>query len=154
MWGEADPAEIKALWAAELGLFDPDDLKWALNALRTAYLEFPPTLFQFVALCRDGRKVREQRGVKLAPPGRNSADAEAAASIVALAYDFIERKQDPLEWARKIIRRHEAGEVLPPLSIQSAVEALQERRSAGSPMVDVAAREANAERRALQSEGH
>lgn len=52
MWGEVDPAEVHAVWAAELAGYDGDDLRVALSELRNVCPEFPPTLWQFSALCR------------------------------------------------------------------------------------------------------
>lgn len=69
MFGDADPTEVKATWSSELGGFEADDLRHALDTMRTAHQDFPPTLFEFRALCRDSRIRRAQSVPKIeAPP--------------------------------------------------------------------------------------
>ena len=65
MWGDSNPHEVQAVWAAELGRFMAEDLRGALESLRTTHPDYPPTLFQFSGLCRDARKIRAQNAVKL-----------------------------------------------------------------------------------------
>lgn len=68
MFGDSDPREVQAVWADELREAEPDDLRGALDAMRSAYPDYPPTLFQFSALCRDARHRRAQGATKLAGP--------------------------------------------------------------------------------------
>lgn len=50
MWRGSDPVEVKKLWAGELGKLTRDEVTKGAQALMT--LEWPPSLPQFVALCR------------------------------------------------------------------------------------------------------
>lgn len=143
MWGDADPDEVRSTWAIELGVFEADDIKWALNSMRTSFLDYPPTLFQFAALCRDGRKRREQSVRLVAPQIAALPDA-----VVAKVGEFIAGKRDPRDWARNIVRRSERGEALPAISLAYADEALRGVRRSPGPTVETL-READAEQRTL-----
>jgi hypothetical protein len=57
--------EVKSVWAEELGQFVGDDLREALGVATKHYPDYPPTLPQFVNLCRDARKSRAQTVTKL-----------------------------------------------------------------------------------------
>jgi hypothetical protein len=65
MWKDADPSEVRAVWADELGRYEASDIKDALDALRTSYVDWPPTLYQFSDLCAAGKKRRQQNVVRL-----------------------------------------------------------------------------------------
>lgn len=65
MWKDADPLEVRAVWAEGLGLYEPQDVRRALEAMVMTYTDFPPTLPQFSALCRDARSARTQTVAKL-----------------------------------------------------------------------------------------
>lgn len=68
MWALADPTDLRQTWADELAGFNGDDFRDAFTVMRTTYLEFPPTLFQFSALCRDARAKRAANVRQLPPP--------------------------------------------------------------------------------------
>lgn len=76
MWADANPQEVQSVWAEGLGGFVGDDLRDALTAMQSAYPDYPPTLPQFSALCRDARERRRQSVQKLPPP-KTKAPAEA-----------------------------------------------------------------------------
>jgi hypothetical protein len=117
MWGDADQDEVKLAWSQELADFDGADIRWALEALRTIYVDFPPTLFQFAALCRDGRRSRMQSVPKLMPPPNKAAVDRMAQQVSEVGTG----KRDPKAWARKIVER--PGNY-PPISLAFAREAL------------------------------
>lgn len=50
------PQEIEDEWATELGGFSPEEIKRGLEACRTS--KFPPTLPEFISLCRPAASVR------------------------------------------------------------------------------------------------
>ena len=56
MWEGTDLAVVKSLWAEKLGGFEdkPEAIKQALDALEDK--PWPPTLPEFLALCRDAAK--------------------------------------------------------------------------------------------------
>lgn len=51
MWANADLAEVKATWADRLGGFQGESLAHALKACDER--PYPPTLPEFLGLCRD-----------------------------------------------------------------------------------------------------
>ncbi len=65
MWADAPVEEVKSVWADALGQFTGEDLKHALTASFEHYTEYPPTLPQFVGLCRDARRLRAAGATKL-----------------------------------------------------------------------------------------
>jgi hypothetical protein len=60
--------DVKAAWGQELGRFDAEALKKALETLRTAHPSYPPTLYEFEALCVDALRSRSATVTKLPPP--------------------------------------------------------------------------------------
>lgn len=68
MWADADPGEVRAVWGDALGIFEASDIKRALEAMVTSYRDFPPTLPQFCALCRDAKAARAQATARLSGP--------------------------------------------------------------------------------------
>lgn len=65
MWGEANPDEVRVVWAEELRHFAGDDIRAALAATRDAYPDFPPTLWQFISLCTTAARRRTQEAKKI-----------------------------------------------------------------------------------------
>lgn len=68
MWGSTDPDELREVWAEGLAPFAPGEIKGAISMLEAAHPDFPPTLFQFVGLCRDARRRLASESTKLAGP--------------------------------------------------------------------------------------
>lgn len=87
MWGSAKPAEVQSTWADELGQYEGDDIFAALKAMREAYKEYPPTLFQFADLCRDARRRRVASTPKIEGP-REAMPPEYAQRIRELVSHF------------------------------------------------------------------
>jgi len=50
MWRDADPVELKRVWAEELAGFSPEELARGIDGCRTR--DWPPTLPEFLRLCR------------------------------------------------------------------------------------------------------
>ncbi len=63
-WRGADPAELKALWAEKLSSLTPAQIKRGMQLLEQC--KFPPTLPEFVALCRQAAPQAHQ--YRLPPP--------------------------------------------------------------------------------------
>ena len=79
MWQGMEPAEVMAGWGAQLGRFPPDALARALQAVIDSGREWPPTLPEFVAICRDFHRPRQDEGaLSLPAPGQGHTDREAA----------------------------------------------------------------------------
>ena len=60
--------EVKVEWARELGRFSGDHLRIALDSLRHAHPSFPPTLYEFEALCVDATRAQAATVTKLPGP--------------------------------------------------------------------------------------
>jgi hypothetical protein len=56
LWIGCDVDAVKAQWAAALHGVGPDAIRLALDALVTKGKPFPPTMPEFVSLCRQFRK--------------------------------------------------------------------------------------------------
>ena len=117
--------ELVATWATELGRYEGDDLRRALEAMRFAYKDRPPNLYQFADLCRDALRARTQSSVKLAYARPNDYIApEVLAEIHKVSCLRAGREQDPRDWARRILQRVQAGEKMPVYALFCAREAL------------------------------
>lgn len=127
-YGTADETLLIETWREELGPFDAADIKVALSACRTAYQDFPPTLFQFSALCRDAMRRRTDTVPRLDYAKRGEMDIDPA--VLAQIHTFTQRqpgdKRDPKDWARRVLARHEAGgpDRPPMIAVNGAKEAL------------------------------
>jgi hypothetical protein len=124
MWKEADPNEVQRVWADSLGSYGAEDIKRALETMVIAYTDYPPTLPQFVGMCRDARNARGQATVKVSYIRAGAPSPEVLAVIHELTRDPIGRKRDPKDWARKIIKRDADGEKVNLYALTSAREAL------------------------------
>lgn len=122
MWRGSDMLRVKRTWAMKLvGFSDqPERISFALNALE--HHPFPPTLPEFLALCRQ------------APPPNRPALPEpridpevAAARAKQVQEKTLESMRNPPHhhWAVRILSDIAAGVVLPRISEQFAIEALQ-----------------------------
>lgn len=121
-WRGTDLARVKATWAGKLAGFadQPERIGFALNALE--HHPFPPTLPEFLALCRQ------------APPPNRPAlpepkiDPEVAADRARQVQEkAVAAMRNPTHhhWAIRILSDIAAGVVLPRISEQFAIEALQ-----------------------------
>jgi len=111
-------------WSEALGAFVADDIREALDAMPRHYTEFPPTLPQFVALCKDARMRRSQTVVRVTDQSpRKPVDfgriKEMAAGIGVV------KPAKSLDWARKVMERAEADErSVPYIAVEFAKDAL------------------------------
>jgi hypothetical protein len=124
MWGDADRDELHQVWGENLGSYAAEDIKRALETMVIAYTDYPPTLPQFAQLCRDSRNVRGQQMPKLAYVKAGAPSPEMLAAIHELTADPVNRKRDPKDWARKIVKREAEGEMVNLYALTSAREAL------------------------------
>jgi len=95
MWGNTNLANVKALWAEKLAGFsdNPKALSYALNCLDEH--PFPPTLPEFLALCRKAPKP------DLAALPAPAANPEKAAEFSSNAKKVTQIGKDPIGWARR-----------------------------------------------------
>ncbi len=98
MWVDADMAEVKAVWSEQLGRFEPASISAALQRLVDSGNQWPPTLPEFVELCRQSAIGRQQASVALPAPGGARTDAETAKRKVAeLMRSLAAAKRMPIE---------------------------------------------------------
>ena len=120
-WEGLDHAAIKTLWAHELASFAGrlDAIAWALENLPSR----APNVIEFRNLCRSAPRPPEAL-----LPEPKADPARVAAELAKL--DTV-RKQatasrvDHKAWERRLMARHEAGEVLRPIQLRFAKEALR-----------------------------
>lgn len=123
MWGDVPRDELVATWREYLAGFTGDDLRSAVEAMARSYVDFPPTLPQFVNLCRDARSRRTQTTVALPGP-REPVPERVAAAVSGIG--AVDRK-DCKAWARKILDGVSKGVFYPAMSVVCAKDALGEQ---------------------------
>src|SRR6478609_6817399 len=95
MWGDVDLSEVRSVWADELSRFEAVDIKRALETMLIAYPDYPPTLPQFSAMCRDARAARGQAATRVTHVRYGEPSPEVLAIIHTLTADPVGRKRDP-----------------------------------------------------------
>lgn len=118
-WDGLPLAEVKDDWAHELAGFAnwPEAIKYGLENMPP---DRAPTVLQFRDICRKA----PAKAVKALPAPVADPD-RVKAEIAKLAQRNPMGKQDPKDWARRILARHEAGEKLNPTTLRFAREALR-----------------------------
>lgn len=125
MWKDSNPDEVQALWAADLSAFDAADIKSALATMGHAYPNYPPTLYEFRALCRDAMRARVQTTHRVEYVRYGGPSPEVMAEIHKLTRTMKgETERDPHDWARRILQREANGERMPIYALTSAREVL------------------------------
>jgi hypothetical protein len=125
-WRGTDLQLVKATWAERLAAFedDPQCIKFALNSLDSK--PFPPTLPEFIELCRQGPKtfrLPAAPAMQIAPPLPPEAAAERAREVQRKAVESVRHPPNHL-WAIRILDEIAEGVQLPAISEESAIEAL------------------------------
>lgn len=72
-WRGVDASQVKAVWAKELGRYNPAQIKRGIASLEQC--RFPPTLPEFIALCK--QSVPQAHLLKLPPPKPTAEQKEA-----------------------------------------------------------------------------
>lgn len=100
LWRGTDPEKVRAMWAEKLAGFSdkPQAIKAALAALDER--PFPPTLPEFLQLCREAAKrtgtAHPALPFKADPEKAKAATARLMAQLSGKAEDY-----DPLLWAKR-----------------------------------------------------
>lgn len=118
LWADVPMADVKAAWAHELATFATSlhRIAWALENLPARC----PNVIEFKALCRQAPAPDVPRLPEpVVDPERVKAE------LAKLASRNPTERQDPKDWARRILVRHEAGEKLSPTTLRFAKEALR-----------------------------
>ena len=105
------------VWGSKLQRFPGDVIEAAAGRLSDEHPKFPPNLPEFELLCAavmPRQTFAEQEGIKRLP-----------APVVVPVAVSLERCNDGKDWARTLLARHGAGEVLKPIQLRFAREALR-----------------------------
>lgn len=119
-----DDLAVKSSWAHELSGFAKQlrCVAWALENLPVR----APNVLEFRELCRKAPLVESEEDVRLRlehqPASKERVAAELAklGSVVKTRHAMVDRR----DWARRLIARHDAGEVLGMAQLRFAREAL------------------------------
>ena len=121
-WRSMDDQEVKGTWAKELGSTTVEELSWAVNNLPV----HAPNLIQFKDLCRQAPRKQDVPVVEW--NGKtDEATAKKAIEQAGIVINSPKEKDDGREWARKILKRQEGGELLSPAVVDMANAALKAR---------------------------
>lgn len=127
-WRGTDLHLVKATWAERLAAFEdePQCIRFALDSLDSK--PFPPTLPEFIELCRQGpKKPRPTVPISdeppIAPPLPPDVAAERAREVQRKTVEAIRHPACHL-WAVRILEEIAAGVQLPAISEEMAIEAL------------------------------
>lgn len=102
LWRGTDPAAVRRMWAEKLGGFKdmPEAIKQALDSLDER--PFPPTLPEFIHLCRDAaRRIGSSLAAlphHMTPEEKAKADDAAGVALAAMKQMA---GKDHMDWAKK-----------------------------------------------------
>lgn len=117
-WEGVSISDVKTDWAHELTGFDANP-KAIAHALQNLPIDKPPTVYQFRTIAY---KCPSDAVVFIDQP---KASAERiAAELLAMVPIRNQPKVDGKEWARRLISRHDAGDMIRPYSLNLAKGAL------------------------------
>ena len=122
-WEGLEISDVKTDWGHELSGFEgwPESIA---HALATLPLGKPPTVLEFRDLARKApRKALVELPGPPADPAKVAAELAKLASLTARKKDSTGR--DEKAWAKRLMARHEAGDVLKPIQLRFAREALR-----------------------------
>jgi hypothetical protein len=129
MWGDSPTEDVKGVWADSLGRFSLDEILGGLRALEDAGSAFPPTLPEFVGLCKRKPAVVPPEHRKLLPlPDRTPEEIAAGHAMAKRIASAVrpDEKRDPAAWAYRVIARYRSGDrVVAHASYKGALEALR-----------------------------
>lgn len=125
IYGQSDPKGVQAAWGFELGCFDSEPgmrrIAWALENLP----DRAPNAMQFKTLCRQAPAPETpQLPMPDANPERMRAALAKLGHVSPKSRAPSESAWDHKAWARGHIARHEAGQKVPPITLQFSQQAL------------------------------
>lgn len=125
LWRGTDAVEVKALWASKLAGFYqiPGCIKAALDACDDR--PWPPTLPEFLGLCRDAARRNGTATTALSPPYVGKEEAVKIIKNLTTGQMY-GKTPHPLEWARILRQKYLDGINLLPVQINLASGALNE----------------------------
>ena len=121
LWADVPMADVKDAWRTELGGCTGEQIGAALKACGT----FPPTLPEFLALCKPAPVPAAHRLFLPAPPRNPNREIRQNVKEEIDKLLDRDRKRDPKDWARGILRDAAAGTYTIHCGIQMAKQALE-----------------------------
>ncbi|MDR8915815.1 hypothetical protein [Burkholderia multivorans] len=126
MWNGVNVVEAHRAWAIELGKLSRDQLKAGSDNLTA--LPKPPTLPEFVALCRQARSEQAASTTPRLADERpaDRATVEANLGAIRRVQDRVMRREPTAEWAFKLLMRGKSasGAALPSEVVRCARDAI------------------------------
>ncbi|MCA7962518.1 hypothetical protein LGM54_06070 [Burkholderia cenocepacia] len=137
MWSGVNVVEVQRAWAIELGKLSRDQLKAGSDNLTA--LPKPPTLPEFVSLCRQARSEQAASTTPRLADERpaDRATVEANLGAIRRVQERVMRREPTAEWAFKLLMRGKSasGAALPSEVVRCARDAIVS--SAGGKVVNV-----------------
>lgn len=126
MWNGVNVVEVQRAWAIELGKLSRDQLKAGSDNLTA--LPKPPTLPEFVSLCRQARS-EQAASTTLRLADERPADratVEANLGAIRRVQERVMRREPTAEWAFKLLMRGKSasGAALPSEVMRCARDAI------------------------------
>ena len=126
MWNGVNVSEVQRAWAIELGKLSRDQLKAGSDNLTA--LPKPPTLPEFVSLCRQARSEQAASTTPRLADERpaDRATVEANLGAIRRAQERVMRREPTAEWAFKLLMRGKSasGAALPSEVVRCARDAI------------------------------
>ncbi|MBR8279772.1 hypothetical protein [Burkholderia vietnamiensis] len=126
MWNGVNVVEVQRAWAIELGKLSRDQLKAGSDNLTA--LPKPPTLPEFVALCRQARSEQAASTTPRLADERpaDRATVEANLGAIRRVQERVMRREPTAEWAFKLLMRGRSasGAALPSEVVRCARDAI------------------------------
>ena len=103
--------EVKAVWGEQLGRFQAESIRAALQSMTDSGREWPPSLSEFVAACNQAAIARRQHA-----PAALLEAPRPSPEVVAQQLERVEqiaataKPRAGREWADRLLARHAAGE--------------------------------------------
>lgn len=119
-WAQTPMDDVKAVWAEDLAGMSGEQIRKALDHCK-ANNKFPPTCPEFAGLCKAFAPAMET-GNRLPAPRGGEMDPKVRAEIARFLDP--QRKRDPKDWARQILKEHAAGTYRHLVGIENARRAL------------------------------
>ncbi len=114
MFPVADHDDVKSVWAAQLGRFEPPTIVAALQAMTDSGREWPPSLSEFVKACQEAAISRRAHAPAALLDARRASPEVAAQHLAAVERQVAAVKpKHGREWAHRILARAAAGESVP-----------------------------------------
>ncbi|MCA8447565.1 hypothetical protein [Burkholderia vietnamiensis] len=126
MWNGVNVVEVQRAWAIELGKLSRDQLKAGSDNLTA--LPKPPTLPEFVSLCRQARSEQAASSTPRLADERpaDRATVEANLGAIRRVQERVMRREPTAEWAFKLLMRGKSasGAALPSEVVRCARDAI------------------------------